>query len=206
MAPKFGNPDTGWYKGDTANMSIGQGDVQTTPLQMALVAAAIANGGTVYKPQVVDTVTAPGENGRVRYRRAPSVLHRLDLSPYHIALVARGMRAVVDDPRGTSHAARLPGIAVAGKSGSAEIRGGGPTHGWFIAYAPADNPTIALSVFLESHGEHYHGGADAAPIARKMLAAFSASRNPQRPNLPAATGAAIDGSWQPRFGCRTRLQ
>jgi cell division protein FtsI/penicillin-binding protein 2 len=135
---------------------------------MALVAGAIANGGTVWKPQVVDTVIAPG--GRVRYRRKPEVLHRLDLTPYQISLVARGMRAVVDDPRGTSHAARLPGIAVAGKSGSAEIRGGGPTHGWFIAYAPADNPTIALSVFLESHGERYHGGADAAPVARKMMA------------------------------------
>lgn len=172
MAPKFGNRDTGWYKGDTANMSIGQGDVQTTPLQMALVAGAIANGGTVWKPQVVDAVVTPGPGGRVRYRRKPEVLHRLALSPYQLSLVARGMRAVVDDPRGTSHAARLPGIAVAGKSGSAEIRGGGPTHGWFIAYAPADNPTIALSVFLESHGEKYHGGADAAPVARKMMAAY----------------------------------
>lgn len=171
MAPKFGNPDTGWYRGDTANMSIGQGDLQTTPLQMALVAAAIANGGTVYRPQVVERVTAEG-TGRVRYQRKPEVLHRLPLAPDQIALIQTAMRSVVEGSGGTSPAARLPGIGVAGKSGSAETRGGGPTHGWFIAYAPAENPTIAVSVFLESHGQSYHGGADAAPVVRKMLAAY----------------------------------
>jgi len=169
MAPKFGNPDTGWYPGDTANVAIGQGDLQTTPLQMAQVAAAIASGGVVYQPQVLERATEA--NGKVLHRMKPRVLHRLPLAPEHLRLVAQGMRSVVSGPRGTSHRANLAGVSVAGKSGSAETRGGGPTHAWFICYAPYVNPTIAVSVFLETTGQGLHGGADAAPVARTMLAA-----------------------------------
>jgi penicillin-binding protein 2 len=174
MAPKFGNPDPTWYKGDTANMSIGQGDVQATPLQMALVAAGIAHRGVIYRPQVVEH--AIDADGRVRYRRTPEVMRRLPLGAYELDLIDRGLRAVVAGRRGTSHAAALPnGIRVAGKSGSAEIHGGGPTHGWFNGYAaaPSRDPTIAVCVFLETQrgGPSLHGGSDAAPIARKVMAA-----------------------------------
>lgn len=170
MAPRFGNPDTGWYRGDTANMAIGQGDLQTTPLQMALVAAGIANNGVIYRPRVVQE--AIDANKKVVYRMKPEVSHRLALSPETLRLVAQGMRRVVGGPRGTSRSANLTAVTVAGKSGSAEVRGGGPTHGWFVFYAPYDNPTIAGCVFLETDGKlRLRGGADAAPIARDILAA-----------------------------------
>ncbi len=170
MAPKFGNPDTTWYKGDTANMAIGQGDLQTTPLQMALVAAGIANDGVIYKPQVVDTVV--GLNKKVLYKMTPEVLHKIPLSSENQRLVAEGMRSAVAGSRGTSRRAGLGAIAVAGKSGSAETRGGGPTHAWFICYAPYEKPTIAVCVFLETNGAGLHGGTDAAPVAREMMKAY----------------------------------
>ena len=175
MAPKFGNPDTTWYKGDTANMAIGQGDLQTTPLQMALVAAGIANNGVIYKPQVVNAVI--GSNKKVLYRTYPKTLHKISLSPEHLQLVAEGMRSAVAGSRGTSRRASLGAIAVAGKSGSAETRGGGPTHAWFICYAPYDKPTIAVCVFLETNGASLHGGTDAAPVARAMMAAHFGLEN-----------------------------
>jgi penicillin-binding protein 2 len=172
-AQKFQNPDTTWYPGFTANTVIGQGDVVATPLQMASVVSAIANGGTVYAPRVLleatDSITK-----ELKYTMKPEVTHRLKLSPAKIALIASSLRAVVTG--GTSQAATLPGIAVAGKSGSAELTSGNkggksPTHAWFVCYAPFEKPTIAICVFLESEGQNYHGGSDAAPIARKVLAA-----------------------------------
>jgi penicillin-binding protein 2 len=170
MAAKFGNPDSNWYPGETANMAIGQGDVLTTPLQMALVAAAIGNGGTVYKPRVVVKAVST-KDGKPVYQMEPTVTHRLGLTPQQIALVARGMRAVVAGGSGTSRRAALPGIAVAGKSGSAEVQGNRYLHAWFICYAPFENPTIAICVFLDADKQKLHGGSHAAPVARKMMAA-----------------------------------
>lgn len=183
MAPKFGNPDSGWYPGDTANMAIGQGDLQTTPLQMALVAGGVGNNGVIYKPRVVER--AFGADKRVAYQMKPEVSHKLPISSQQLRMVAQGMRSAVDGPRGTSRRASLPGIAVAGKSGSAETRGGGPTHAWFICYAPFEKPTIAVCVFLETRGKGLHGGADAAPIAREMMAAHF--------KLPGVAGMELKG-------------
>ncbi len=164
---RFGG-DPGWYPGDTANVSIGQGDLTATPLQMALVAAGIANRGVIYKPQIVYSATDISK--KVMFQMKPEVLQKLPLSPAHIDAIASGMRQVVSGSRGTSHAARVPGINIAGKSGSAEKNGG--THAWFVCYAPAEKPTIAICVFLDgAGGKHLHGGADAAPIARQMMAA-----------------------------------
>ncbi|MBC8103652.1 MAG: penicillin-binding protein 2 [Cytophagales bacterium] len=173
MAPKFHNPDSGWYPGDTANMAIGQGDVQATPLQMAQVAAAIANGGNLYEPHVVLKATE-ATTGKTLYTATPKKTHSLGLRSDQVAQIARGMRQVVIGGGGTGHAADLPGIAVAGKSGSAERRGGqahGATDAWFVCYAPYEKPTIAICVYLETNGANLHGGADAAPVARKMMAA-----------------------------------
>ena len=170
IAARYHSSDTEWHQGDTANMAIGQGSLQTTPLQMALVAAAIGNGGTVYKPYVVQAAIRPGDNTPV-YKATPQVLQHLPLTPSQIAQIARGMRAVIVGHRGTSHVANLNGIEVAGKSGSAEVKTAGPTHAWFVCYAPLDKPTIAICVFLDADGKKLHGGADAAPVARKMMAA-----------------------------------
>ena len=173
-AARFHSENNRWYPGDTANMSIGQGDVLTTPLQMALVAGAIGNGGVVYAPRVLLRAEKADASHKVLYQMKPEVTHKLPLSPNQIGQIAQGMRQVVVGKRGTSHAANLAGIAVAGKSGSAEKSGGhehGATHAWFVCYAPAQNPTIAICVFLESDGQNLHGGQHAAPIARQMMAA-----------------------------------
>jgi penicillin-binding protein 2 len=189
LAIKMKNPDTGWYPGMTANVAIGQGEVLTTPLQMALVAGAIGNGGTVYEPRVVQEAFSAAD-GKVVYRVQPKVSHTLGLTPEQIRYIAQGLRSVVAGPRGTSHSANLASIAVAGKSGSAELRGTGggrgATHAWFVCYAPYDKPTIAMCVFLQSEGQNYHGGADAAPIARTVLAKYF--------NVPDVVSGAGDGS------------
>lgn len=192
MAAKFHNPDNRWYPGNTANMAIGQGDVLTTPLQMALVAAAIGNGGTVYAPRVLLRAEKADATHTILYQMKPEVVHKLPLSPRQIGQVAEGMRQVIVGRGGTSHAANLAGIGVAGKSGSAEKRGGqahGATHGWFVCYAPLQNPTIAICVFLESDGQNLHGGRDAAPIARQMMAAHF--RIPDRV-APIGGGVIVD--------------
>jgi penicillin-binding protein 2 len=173
MAPLFHNPDSTWYPGDTANMVIGQGDVQCTPIQMAQVTSAIANGGTVYAPHIVKQAT-DSITQKVLYTAEPKVMNRLGLLPEQIQAIARGMRHCVAGPRGTAHLINLHGVTVAGKTGSAERHGGGKkeSHAWFVCFAPYEHPQIAIAIFLESDGQNYHGGADAAPIARKMLAKY----------------------------------
>ncbi len=174
MAPKFHNPDSNWYPGDTANMAIGQGDVQATPLQMAQVVGAIASGGTIYEPHVVIKAT-DASTGRLLYSVVPKVSRKLNLPARDMAQITYGMRQVIVGKGGTGHAANLKGITVAGKSGSAERRGGqshGATDAWFVCYAPYEKPTIAICIYLETSGANLHGGADAAPIARRMMAAY----------------------------------
>ena len=177
---RYGNDDDTWYPGFTWNTSIGQGDVLATPLQMALVVSAIANGGTVYAPRVVSEAVAADKS--VVYKMTPQATHHLDLSAQQISLLAQSLRAVVL-PGGTSAAAALPGIAVAGKSGSAELKGQKgkgehSTDAWFVCYAPFEKPTIAICVYLESDtGQNLHGGKDAAPIARQVLASYFGVRD-----------------------------
>ncbi len=176
MAPKFGNPDTGWYPGDTANIAIGQGDIITTPLQIAQLSAAIANNGVLYKPYVVASAT--NINREVVYTAKPEIFSKLPLTQGHVTEIANGMRAVVVS--GTSKIAAIPGIAVAGKSGTAEKKsrrtGQDTTLAWFTCYAPFEKPEIAICVLLysDAHAKHLHGGADAAPIARAMIQAHMA--------------------------------
>ena len=173
QAQKRGGGNGVWTLGDTANMSIGQGAIQVTPLQMALAVGAIANGGAVYEPHLVKE--AIGADGQITYQATPKINRQLGLSAVKIAAIQTGLRSAVAGSRGTAGSANLPGVAVAGKTGSAELHGGAKkaSHGWFICYAPYEKPTIAICVFLESHdGENYHGGANAAPVARKMLAAY----------------------------------
>ncbi|MFA0735557.1 MAG: hypothetical protein OGMRLDGQ_002057, partial [Candidatus Fervidibacter sp.] len=157
-----------WYGGDTANMSIGQGYLSATPIQMALVACAIANNGVVYQPHLVKERRSP--DGKVLERVEPKVLHRIHAPASVWNIVKQGMLAAVYGPGGTARLlADLP-IKVAGKTGSSEHRKGAKTHAWFIAFAPADNPQIALCVMVEEAG---HGGEVAVPIAKQILQAFA---------------------------------
>jgi len=157
-----------WYGGDTANMAIGQGYVAVTPLQMALVACAVANNGVVMRPHLLKE--RRNAQGQVIERITPKVLHRLPAPPSVWEVVKRGMLAAVYGPGGTAGRLRDLPLQVAGKTGSSEHRKGAKTHAWFIAFAPADAPQIALCVMVEESG---HGGEVAVPIAKEILAAFA---------------------------------
>jgi penicillin-binding protein 2 len=161
---------TPWYGGETVSVAIGQGQVSATPLQMARVAAAIANGGKLVRPHLVKSVA--GQPPEIDTPRD------LGFKPETLAIVKSGMKAVVAE--GTGWRARLPGVEVAGKTGSAQVVAKSrlektPTanaiipHGWFVAFAPADHPRIALAVLVEHAGS---GGEGAAPVAHDILAAF----------------------------------
>jgi peptidoglycan glycosyltransferase len=146
---------------------IGQGDVATTPLQMALVAAGIANGGVVMQPHVGAEIR--DANG--------DLVRRIDDSEWRAASSAGTAQAVTSMmvqvvENGTGTAAQIDGVAVAGKTGTAQVDGAASPHAWFIAFAPADAPTIAVAVIVENGndlGNDVTGGAVAAPIAARVL-------------------------------------
>jgi penicillin-binding protein 2 len=154
-----------WYGGETLNYGIGQGYLTITPLQGALMTMGIANRGVMYRPHLVKEIRTP--DGELLETIEPEVIHRYEASPKHWEAVIEGMVRVVE--RGTAGAARVPGVRVAGKTGSAEFRKGGKTHAWFIAFAPAENPRVAICVMAEEAGG---GGAIAAPIAGQWLRYF----------------------------------
>jgi penicillin-binding protein 2 len=175
---------TPWYAGETVSVAIGQGQVSATPLQMARVAAVIANGGRLVRPHLVRAG---------RDAPAPDAPRPLGVHPETLAAVKEGMRAVVAE--GTGWRARLQTVAVCGKTGSAQVVSRSRLekspdahellpHGWFLAFAPADEPTIVLAVLVE-HGRS--GGESAAPVARQILAHYFGL---DRPVAPVAAAAA----------------
>lgn len=154
-----------WYGGETLNYSIGQGYLHVTPLQMAVAVMGIANRGVMYRPHLVKRIVS--EEGQEIQAFEPEVIHQVQANPAHWEAVIEGMVRVVE--QGTAGAARVPGVRVAGKTGSAEFRKGGKTHAWFVAFAPADQPRVVVCVMAEESGG---GGAVAAPIAGEWLRAF----------------------------------
>lgn len=166
-----------WRYYDAVNMSIGQGLVTTTPLQIATAYAAIANGGTAWRPHLGLEVRDRG--GEVVERIEPEVLQRLDLSEAEIEEIQAGLEMVVLEPRGTASfpfgGFPLDEIPVAGKTGTAESNGKVP-FAWFAAYAPVDEPRYAVAVMIE---EGSSGSGGAAPVARRILeAAFDLEMTP----------------------------
>lgn len=159
-----------WYPGDTINCSIGQGYIQTSPLQMAVMCAAVASDGNVYRPRLVTEMIDPGSSkGRTRN---PVLTHKVDADSSHFRLVQESMRRAVT--HGTGKACDIPDIAVGGKTGSAENPGA--AHGWFISFAPVENPTIAVACLVE-HGRH--GSSTAAPVCRAILDVYFGKKKPQ---------------------------
>jgi penicillin-binding protein A len=152
-----------------AQISFGQGPLLVTPLQMALVAAAIGNHGIMMRPFLLSEVREPEGRILAAYAQRGS---REVLPAWLAALVARDMTGVVDG--GTGTAAQIEGIQVAGKTGTAE-NPHGATHAWFIAFAPAARPSVAVAVLLENAGV---GGEIAAPVARQVLDAALRSQSP----------------------------
>lgn len=172
------NYSESWVTGDTYNMSIGQGFVLATPLQVLNATAAVANGGTLYRPQLVREII--DSDGNTVRAFAPDVIRQVPVSAQNLELVRQGMRGAVAGPAGTAHAINVPGVAVAGKTGTAEYfidrnkdglpdrdrEGNLPTHAWFTAFAPYNNPEIAVVVFVFGGGE---GSATAIPVANEIL-------------------------------------
>lgn len=153
----------------TAQSAIGQFDVRVTPLQVAMIAAGIANHGTVMRPYVVQQVV--GANLEILDTHAPEALSQAT-TPEIAAAISRMMVGVVE--QGTGKPARISGVSVAGKTGTAEQGNGKPPHAWFTAFAPADNPQIALAVVVEdggNAGEEALGGRVAGPIAKAVMEA-----------------------------------
>jgi penicillin-binding protein 2 len=159
-----------WTIGDTYNMAIGQGYVLATPLQIANMTAAVANGGTLYKPQLVRDVR--DTTGRIVRTLEPQVIRQVQIDPQNFAIVREGMRDAAT--RGTAVKANLADITVAAKTGTAEyygpkVNGHLPTHAWFTAFAPYENPQIVVTVFVYGGGE---GSEVGAPLAADILRAF----------------------------------
>ncbi len=142
--------------GEVANFAIGQGDLQVTPLQVAVMVAVIANGGTVVQPHLVKRPATPKET------------RQLDIPPGLLQVVRRGMRDVVHGSRGTARRhGRVPGMTIAGKTGTAEVEGVPLNHAWFAGFAPYQEPRIAFAVVVEwTEGQ---GGDTAAPVAAEIL-------------------------------------
>jgi peptidoglycan glycosyltransferase len=193
---RSGGPAAGTFekkKPEFANAGIGQGDVAVTPLQMATVAAAIANGGVLMAPHVVREIR--DEDGQVIRRIGPDEWKRA-VSPTTAAAVTSMMVSVVR--AGTGTAAAVPGFTVAGKTGTAEAPPdpadptNGAPHAWFIGFAPAEAPRFAIAVIVERGGDvgdEATGGRVAAPVAGRVLAKLLA--------LPAAPPSSPAGEEKP---------
>ena len=173
---------TSWYDGETVNAAIGQGFVTATPLQLAEMTATIANGGRLLRPHIVKEVT--DLQGDVLRKTSPELLGTADLPKPDLKAVQRGLVAVVNEAHGTGWSSHLAEIKVAGKTGTAQVvrlkdeedetaAGHIPyrfrDHALFVAYAPAEDPQIAVAVVVE-HGSH--GGSAAGPIVRAILESY----------------------------------
>ncbi len=159
--PKAGN----WGPGDAVNMVIGQGTMLASPLQIVDMLGAVANGGTLYKPHLVQSVgsIAVGSEKVIQ----PEVRGTLPISATTLASIRDALKKVTQDKSGTAYGAfRGAKIISAGKTGTAEVLKSGEPHAWFAGYAPADNPKIAVVVLVEHGGE---GATAAAPVFREIV-------------------------------------
>lgn len=184
-----------WLPGETVSAAIGQGYVTVTPMQMAHLIATVANDGTAFRPRVVRAVR-DRTSGRLE-ETPPSQMEQLAVAPETLARIKDALAGVVT--RGTATRAKSPLVNIAGKTGTAQTTAlrTGPEkdipkkfrdHAWFVSYAPAEAPRIAVAVLVEHMG---HGGSVAAPLARQIIEAFVKSE-PEAPRVAASpdqTGA-----------------
>jgi penicillin-binding protein 2 len=187
-----------WMGGETISAAIGQGFNLTTPMQLAVAYGGLANDGVLMKPRIVLRRETP--DGAIE-AGGPKVLGRLPVAPEHLALIREGLEAVVSEQRGTGGRARVPGVRVAGKTGTAQVVRMKHTedleedeipikfrdHAWFVAFAPVEAPEIVVSVLVEHGG---HGGSAAAPIAQRVLARYFEKQRERSGEALAAAGEA----------------
>lgn len=152
-----------WFDGDTLNMAIGQGTILFTPIQAAQMISMVANRGKLYRFRFVKEIRTP--SGELYAESAPQILNQIHLSEKTWDFLYEALTRVVDE--GTGQSCKISDIKVAGKTGTAQ-NPQGKDHAWFVAFAPVDDPKIAVSVLVE-HGEH--GASAAAPIAQKIIVA-----------------------------------
>jgi penicillin-binding protein 2 len=193
-----------WLTGDTYNMSIGQGFVLSTPLQMATATAAVANRGYLYRPQLVERIT--DADGNVVGELQPDLIREVAVDPANLDIVREGMYGAINWRQGTATRVVVPGVVIAGKTGTAEFfrddnkdsepdrddKGNLPTHAWFTSFAPYVDPELVVTVFVANGGE---GSSVAAPIAQKVLEAYFLGDQQDQPTptpLPAA-GQTVAG-------------
>ncbi len=157
------NKKVTWYRGDTVNASIGQGYVTTTPLQMACIAAMVANQGTIFQPHFLRAIQEPGSTSPPELQAAKQI-NRIELPPEFWRVLQTAMISVIES--GTATKARIPNLVWGGKTGSSEHQTGSKTHAWFVGVAPTNSPKIVVSVVIEGVG---HGGEFSAPIGRAMV-------------------------------------
>ena len=170
-----------WYPSETISVAIGQGPLIVTPLQVANLMAAIANGGKVYRPHVVRMIEHTDADGKTsKLRVASETLHEVKLDPNSLHAVKQGLWKVVNEDGGTASTARIPGLDVSGKTGTVQViaqhgwvRSAGlpyrsRDHAWFASFAPRDDAQMVVVVFIEHGG---HGGTESAPLAKLMYEA-----------------------------------
>jgi len=179
-----------WYPGETISASIGQGYNLVTPLQSAMMISTIASGGLLMRPYLVKRIENP--DGKLIQEFFPEVEKNIEIDPEVLKHIKEGLRGVVYDARGTGHRARLKNIIVSGKTGTAQVVSMKDSeeidpeeetpyshrdHAWFVAFAPYENPEVAVSVIVEHGG---HGGHTAAPIAGKILKTYFSHYPPSK--------------------------
>jgi penicillin-binding protein 2 len=171
------DPNQGSLIGHALNTVIGEGSTRVTVLQMALLYAAIANGGKLWLPQLVERIESPG--GQVTEEFPPRARRDVSVSAESLVILKRGLLGVVNEPKGTAYRARSHKFEIAGKTGTAQVsrpahkKGEPPpapyettAHAWFAGFAPASKPRIAFAVIIEHGG---HGGDAAAPVAVEIV-------------------------------------
>jgi penicillin-binding protein 2 len=165
-----------FQKGFVLNTAIGQGSVKVTVLQLAMAYAAVANGGKLYVPQIVERLETP--SGKVVQEFPPRPRRMLTASPEMLARVRAALADAVNDPKGTSFAARVPELDVAGKTGTAQVKnhriqagegGALADHAWFASFAPVHHPQIAVVVLIEHGG---FGAKAATPTAMEIYQGY----------------------------------
>lgn len=175
-----------WQGGIALNVAIGQGDTRVTLVQLAMAYAAIANGGTLYVPQLVERVSTP--DGTTVEEFEPRVRRRVHADPANLERIVDGLYGVVNDASGTAYGARIEdGIAIAGKTGTAQLTGRirsesdverdeyhRRAHAWFAGFAPVEDPELAIVVLIEHGGP---GGRYAAPVAIQILEEYLGTRD-----------------------------
>jgi penicillin-binding protein 2 len=173
----YKNVPSGFQKGFVLNTSIGQGDTKVTVMQVAMAYAAIANGGKLWVPQIVERVQTA--SGATVQEFAPRLRRQVAASPEHLARLRAALWDAVNHPKGTSWAARVPGIEVAGKTGTAQTKKNhkgqfaegdeNNDHAWFASFAPGKAPKIAVAVLIERGG---FGAKAATPVAMEIYQGY----------------------------------